>query len=166
MPADLNVHDYETLDELLRAIVGPKNKSGRPVEHWAALLGLAASSLYAKGRDEGSSFTLKHLVTVVASGETAPVKWLSAAAPGLYVADLPKAEHVEALGPGLARTVKEFGEFLAETAEAIRDGRVTGGELARIKKEGLEAAALILGIVELARKLDKSRPDFQEDRHA
>ena len=153
MPADLNVYEYETLDELLRALVGPKNKSGQTVEHWAALLGLAASSLYATGREEGSSCTLRHLVTIVAAGETAPVKWLAAHAPNLFVAELPKAEYVEALHEAMAKTVKEFSEFLSEAAEAISDGRLTGPELLKIRKEGAEAAAYILGFVEMARKL-------------
>ena len=118
-------------------------------------LGLAASSLYAKGRDEGSSFTLKRLVSIVASGETAPVKWLAAAAPGLYVAELPPGDLMETLPLGLSRAVKEFSEFLSEAAESLRDGRLSGESLSRLKKEGMEAVSIILGFVELSQQLEQ-----------
>ena len=41
----------------------------------------------------------------------------------------------------LADDIREFGEFVASVADAVRDGRVTANELARVQREGADVIA-------------------------
>ena len=52
----------------------------------------------------------------------------------------------------LAASVKEFGEFAAETAKDISDGDIPKDQLDRIIKEGHEALEAIMAMITLARK--------------
>ncbi|MCX4310700.1 MAG: transcriptional regulator [Desulfovibrio sp.] len=71
---------------------------------------------------------------------------------GVYI-PLPKAaEDPAPLMKQLAASVKEFGEFAAETAKDISDGDIPKDQLDRIIKEGHEAVEAILGMITLARK--------------
>ena len=51
----------------------------------------------------------------------------------------------------LISSVKEFGEYAAECAEDIRDGRLPRDQHDRILKEGQEALASIASMMQLVR---------------
>jgi len=54
----------------------------------------------------------------------------------------------------LARCVHEFGQFAAEAAQDLMDGRVSDNELARIEREGAEALAAIHALMKRAQGLN------------
>lgn len=69
--------EFETLDECLRYCVGPGNPFRAPKD-WAAILGIALSTLYAKGNPEGTvPFTLRDLVAIITLGVTLPLEFLA-----------------------------------------------------------------------------------------
>lgn len=156
---EINIEDYETLDELLRAITGPKNLSAHSSKEWANIFGLALSSLYAKGRadEEGkaNSYTLKQLCAAVSLGEVEIVKWLANQLPGsgwiLYQLPSPAEASSDLMG-ALLKAIKEFSDFTAETAGSISDGHVTFEEYGRIKKEGHESIVASVTMMHLAKK--------------
>lgn len=81
-----------------------------------------------------------------------PLTFLARQRGGVYI-PLPKAaENPAPLMRQLAASVKEFGEFAAETAKDISDGDIPKDQLDRIIKEGHEAVEAILGMITLARK--------------
>lgn len=53
----------------------------------------------------------------------------------------------------LATTVREFGEFVAEAARDLGEGKCTTNELARVEREGAEALAAIQQLLSLAQQL-------------
>ena len=53
----------------------------------------------------------------------------------------------------LARSIREFGEFISTAADAVDDGRVTANELSRIEREGADALAAIQHLLRAAREL-------------
>lgn len=70
--------------------------------------------------------------------------------PVAQVPAAPAASHGDLL-QGLLATVKEFGEFAAESAADIADGKLPPDQLARIRKEGQECLTAIVTFLELAR---------------
>lgn len=52
---------------------------------------------------------------------------------------------------GLGVAVREFGEMVGQYAEAIADGRVSANELQSIDREGLQAIASIVDLLNQAR---------------
>lgn len=61
----------------------------------------------------------------------------------------------------LAQSVKEFGEFAAETAKDISDGDIPKDQLDRIIKEGHEAVEAIMAMVTLARNTHNAQYPYK-----
>lgn len=81
-----------------------------------------------------------------------PLTFLARQRGGVYI-PLPRAaEDPAPLMKQLAASVKEFGEFAAETAKDISDGDIPKDQLDRIIKEGHEALEAIMAMITLARK--------------
>ena len=60
----------------------------------------------------------------------------------------------------LAQSVQEFGEFAAESARGLADGRISDNELARIEREGAQELAAIQELMRVAARVHQaSRPD-------
>lgn len=93
----------------------------------------------------------KLLPLMDACGSDAPVEFLARERGGVFLkVDQPAQEGGE-LAKTLAASVREFGEFMAETAASIADGRIPRDQLDRIQKEGQEAVEAILTMMRLAR---------------
>lgn len=85
------------------------------------------------------------------SGSDAPLHFLAREAGGVFIR-LPEAAETSAdLICSLAESVREFGEYAAETARDFSDGDVTVEQLTRIEKEGDEAIEAILRVKKMAR---------------
>ncbi len=63
----------------------------------------------------------------------------------------PTCAEAEGLVESLALSIKEFGEFAAETAASIADGNIPKAQLVSIEKEGHEAIEQIMAMMKLAR---------------
>ncbi len=132
--------DFETLDEALRAVVGPRNDSGLTVAEWAHRLGYAESTVYAKGTP-GVPFTLKDLVQVTANGFLLPLKWLARVA-HCVVFQLPRAlEGRNPLNERVAESTIKFGEYLKSVAEALDPAGPGGVEVVPVEARLVKARA-------------------------
>jgi hypothetical protein len=84
-------------------------------------------------------------------GSDAPVEFLARERGGMFIRTPEAAEGGGELARTLAASVKEFGEFMQETAASISDGRIPLDQLDRINKEGMEAVEAIMAMLKLAR---------------
>lgn len=80
----------------------------------------------------------------------APLNFLARERGGVFVPLRPDATAAD-LGPAILKSVREFGEYAAEAAQDIADGKIPADQLQRILKEGQEAAAAIVTFMELSR---------------
>ena len=81
-----------------------------------------------------------------------------ARAMGCVVVPLPDPEvSDEALMAGVLTAVREFGDFVAEAAEDVRDGKIPDYQLDRIQKEGGEAIAAITAFIRLAEQVNQQQ---------
>ena len=79
-----------------------------------------------------------------------PLMELTGSDGGVFVPMRPDATAAD-LGPAILKSVREFGEYAAEAAQDIADGKIPADQLQRILKEGQEAAVAIVTFMELAR---------------
>ncbi len=86
-----------------------------------------------------------------ATGSDAPVEFLARHRGGVFIRVPEPAQSNAELVQALAASIKEFGEFAAEAASGIADGRVARDELDRILKEGQESMEAIMAMMKLAR---------------
>ena len=84
------------------------------------------------------------------TGSDAPLNFLARERGGVFVPIRPGATAAH-LGPAILKSVREFGEYAAEAAQDIADGKIPADQLQRILKEGQEAATAIVTFMELAR---------------
>ena len=105
----------------------------------------------------------KLLALMDACASDAPVEFLARERGGAFIRMPEPAECNAGLVRGLAVSVKEFGEFAAETAADIEDGDIPRDQLDRITREGQEAVEAILSMMKLARATHEAqyspRPD-------
>lgn len=90
------------------------------------------------------------------TGSHAPMHFLARELGGIYVA-MPKQAGMTALSDSLLASVKEFGEYVAESAKDIADGYLPRDQYDRIQKEGQEALAAILNMLEVARQVHQKQ---------
>jgi hypothetical protein len=93
----------------------------------------------------------KLLPLMDACGSDAPMEFLARARDGVFIRTPEAATSGGELARTLAASVKEFGEFMQETAAGIADGRIPLDQLDRINKEGQEAIEAIFAMLKLAR---------------
>lgn len=98
------------------------------------------------------------------SGNPAIVQAFAARAGGVFV-PLLVGEAGGDLG-ALGAVAKEFGEFAAEFAADLADGRVTGNELARIEREALDLFAAVHAALAVARERHASAQNTAGARRA
>lgn len=84
-------------------------------------------------------------------GSDAPLEFLARERHGVFLKLQPPAEGTGELVQSLAASIREFGEFAAETAQNISDGDLPRDQLDRITKEGQEAVEAILRMMKMAR---------------
>jgi hypothetical protein len=84
-------------------------------------------------------------------GSDAPLEFLARERGGVFIRTPEAAEGGGELARTLAASVKEFGEFMQQTAVSISDGRIPRDQLDRINKEGMEAVESIMAMLKLAR---------------
>lgn len=125
---------YVDVEEALRDAVKEYG-----VERLASQLGMSAKRLYAKldPRDFAHPLHMFEARTWRSMiGSDLPVRAWAHEAGGVFV-PLPEAAH---LGDGevfenFARMMSEMGDFAREFHEDMKDGRITGRELAKLEKE-------------------------------
>ncbi len=83
------------------------------------------------------------------TGSDAPLNFLARERGGVFAHAARR--HSRRSRPGHSESVREFGEYAAEAAQDIADGKIPADQLQRILKEGQEAAAAIVTFMELAR---------------
>ena len=140
--------EFETLDDVLAHIVGPRNQSGVPLKEWALRLGVASSSLYNKcsvSPDIQASFTLRDLRTIVAHGEKLPVEYLASLC-HCAVFPLPDGEANGGVSDNvtdhqLATLLKEVGDLVASYAEARQPSSPGGRGFDATEKQLLKIKA-------------------------
>ncbi len=150
--------DFETLDDCLRYCVGPGNPF-RPPKDWAAILGLALSTLYSKGNAEGTvPFTLRDLVTITTLGVTLPLEFLALRGK-CVVYPMPEVDpDSDPLDLQAAESTITCGEFL-KSYGAARDPRGPGGREVVVKEAKdilghcLRMVTIHTGICEAMRKI-------------
>lgn len=100
-----------------------------------------------KGHKFGADLVLPVLRV---TGSLAPMNFLARELGGVFIC-IPHTVGQNALVNSLLASVREFGEFAAETSADIADGKLPADQYTRICKEGQEAASAILKVMELAR---------------
>lgn len=104
-------------------------------------------------RQQGHKFAADLILPVcVSTGSNLPVKAMCRA---LNAAFIPLKHNPQDVLPAwfiqtLSITVRDFGEFAAEAADDISDGKIQRAELPRIKQRASEAIEAILLMVRLA----------------
>ncbi|MFV0422279.1 phage regulatory CII family protein [Oleidesulfovibrio sp.] len=128
--------------------------SGLPAKQIAHLLGreyhTLMSELSGQPNHKLGADTLLPLMQLTGSDEVLHVmaRWSG----GIYINVPPHAGATE-LGKAVLQSVKEFGEYAAESAAYIQDGKLPSYELNKILKEGQEAVTAIAAFMELAKRV-------------
>ena len=150
--------DFETLDECLRYCVGPGNPF-RPPKDWAAILGVALSTLYAKGNPEGTvPFTIRDLVAIITLGVTLPLEFLALMAK-CVVFPMPEVDHDgDPLDAQIADSTIKYGEFLkqiglARKADSPRGRKIAPREAALIMVHSLEMVTIHASISQTMQRI-------------
>lgn len=103
-------------------------------------------------RQPGHKLGVDMLLPLMDAAESsAPLEFLARERGGVFLNLPAPAEGSGDLVASLANSVKEFGEFAAETATSIADGDLPRDQLDRIQKEGHEAVEAIMAMMKLAR---------------
>jgi hypothetical protein len=152
---DRNATEFETLDEAMRAVCGPRNASGLTVGAWAHRLGHAESTMYAKG--QSVPFTLGDLEKITAHGFLLPLKWLANAGHAV-VFPRPQDCPENPLNVKTAESVIKFGKFLRTLARAQETDSpggvdITVAEARRVKGDALESIAAQAAVIDLMEQI-------------
>ena len=148
--------DFETIDECLHYCVGPDNPF-RPPKDWAAIPGVALSTLYAKGGPT-VPFTLRDLATIITLGVTLPLEFLALRGK-CVVFPMPEVDpDGDPLDAQAAESTIACGEFL-KSYGAARDPKGPGGREIVVKEakallgNSLRMVTIHTGICEVMRKI-------------
>lgn len=146
--------EFPSLTAVLHSAVkmAKKEGSGLDVQTIADTVGKPYATLMSElSRQEGHKLGADLVLPLIeATGMDMVIKFLARQLGGAFV-KIPEAAACNAcLVQSLADSVKEFGEFAAETAKDISDGDIPADQLARIKKEGSEAIEAVAAMIKLA----------------
>lgn len=97
------------------------------------------------------------LPIMVATGCRAPIRHMAAELGGVFVELPPVSALNDAVTQSLVSSVREFGEFAAQVAQAIDDGVIRRDELDRIFADGLDAVAAILQVIRRAERFSAQK---------
>ena len=158
MSHDFKPKDYPSLKAVVhKSVLHAPN--GLDTHDIAPLAGYAGSRLsaytvmMAELTQEGRKCDLNRLLPFMdATDCDAPLHFLARHRDGVFVRVPRPASGPGSLVDRLAASIREFGEYAAETATNISDGNIPARQLGRIEKEGFEAMAAIMGMIELARE--------------
>lgn len=142
---------YPSLTAILHEMVkhAPSGLTARTI---ADLLGKDYQTLMSElSRQPGHKLGADLLLPLMdLTGSDAPLNFLARERGGVFV-PVPPNNNAADLAPAILASVKEFGEYAAEAARDIADGHIPAPRLARILKEGQEAATAIVTFMEMAR---------------
>jgi hypothetical protein len=93
----------------------------------------------------------KLLPLMDACASDAPLEFLARERGGVFIRIPEAASGSGELAKTLADSVREFSEFMQETALSIADGQIPRDQFDRITKEGMEAVEAIMAMLKLAR---------------
>lgn len=147
----MSATDFPSLTAILHELVkhAPSELTARTI---ADLLGRDYNTLMSElSRQPGHKLGTDLLLPLMElTGSDAPLHFLTRERGGVFVPVQPDAGAAD-LGPAILASVKEFGDYAAEAAQDIADGNIPADQLARILKEGQEAASSIVLLMRLAR---------------
>ena len=144
--------DFPSLTAVIHAAV-KKAPSGLDAKTVADLVDRPYQTLMSElSRQEGHKLSADLVLPLYeATGARIIPCFLARQMGGAFI-ELPDPGACEAgLTRGLVDSVKEFGDFAAETAQNIADGDIPADQLSRIEKEADEAIEAILAMKKLAR---------------
>lgn len=134
----------------VRNFRGPQPEDSNGAAGLAPYMGITATSLSHKVSPTYPSAHCSPDEVVNVCKLTGDHEAVRAMAKELGYALLPIAQASDACGPEhakrMAATVKEFGEFLAESAANAADGHLSDNEMARITREFMESMAAQTGL--------------------
>lgn len=114
------------------------NPAGLKGEAIAARMAVSISVLYRWGELSGKPIPLDRLKQfVLVTGDMRPITALCREVGGLFI-PCPQDDGNGA-DAGAMRALKEFSDLMQESSSALMDGKVSQGELIRIRREGAEA---------------------------
>lgn len=145
----------QNLSDILREDV-LRAPSGLPAKAVPTAVGCNYYSLMADLAGQNARKVSVNLLVplMLATGSYRALDAAAQALGGVFVrvpAAVPQAALQGNLLQGLLATVKEFGEFAAESSADIADGKLPPDQFARIRKEGQESLTAIVTFLELAR---------------
>jgi len=133
----------------------------------AQRMGMARSSLLnmANPNNIEPGWPMKRFRQVVAiTQDVRPVQAICEEAGGVFV-PLPRTDVGEdELMLGVARAGKEFGDVCASMTKALRDHRITAGELEAFHQEVMENIGVLYELDQLMRRRAEAQPLFKKAR--
>lgn len=156
MPA--NIVNTPSLVAVLHAVVKAA-PSGLDAKSMASLMGKPYQTLMSElSRQDGHKLGADLLLPLLHLTEAdEPLHFLARERGGVFIR-LPDVDvGTSDLMLGLANSIREFGEFAAETARDVADGDIPADQLARIEREGDEAIETIMKMKKLARTAHEAK---------
>lgn len=143
--------NYPSLTAVLHELV-KRAPSGLTARSVAELLGRDYNTLMSElsgqpGHKLGADLILPLMEL---TGSDAPLNFLARERGGVFVPVRPNNSAAD-LASAILASVKEFGDYAAESAQDVADGKIPAEQLSRILKEGQEAATAIVAFMRLAR---------------
>lgn len=122
------------------------------VAELARRMGIAETTLYgmANPNDSSHGWTLKHLRSVLAFADKRPLHALCEESGGAFLPITSDATGLPSMPEQLAKLAAEFGDVARAASDALKDGRITAAELAKIDTQIFE---LIAEAVHTSRRL-------------
>lgn len=150
----MSANEFPSLTAVLHSAVKMAKKEGSGLDALtiADLVGKPYATLMSElSRQEGHKLGADLILPLIEStGMDMPIRFLARQLGGAFVKIPAPAICNAGLVQALAESVKEFGEFAAETAVDISDGDIPADQLARIQQEGNEAIEAIAAMIKLA----------------
>lgn len=100
-------------------------------------LGVSPTAIYNQINDSAKPDVLRKFADFVdATGNDIAIEWACEELGGCFVRN-PDVSMERGMRPGeyVSSSIKEFGDVLKEIGESLRDGKITKGEAAKIRKE-------------------------------
>jgi len=138
---------FEVVKEALQN--NPRNKTVKAI---VRNFGLSQSTVYRWGEDpNGNGLPMPSTMIVPVSeflGTDKIINFIAEQAGGYFIRIPINNKEFSEVSKEIAKSLKEFGDFINASAESLEDGTITENEIKKIEKESGEAVNSILSLVE------------------